>query len=64
MDVFSQFSGMFFKHFVICSSILIPHNTMLSSPGVEVTYIIVVFAVIFTLAVGGLAISLYIRYSL
>ncbi|XP_044059250.1 retinal guanylyl cyclase 2 isoform X1 [Siniperca chuatsi] len=29
--------------------------------GVEVTYIIVVFAVIFTLAVGGLAISLYIR---
>lgn len=37
---------------------------MLSSTGVEVTYIIVVFAVIFTLAVGGLAISLYIRYSL
>ncbi|XP_029302359.1 retinal guanylyl cyclase 2 [Cottoperca gobio] len=29
--------------------------------GVEVTYIIVVFAVIFTLAVAGLAISLYIR---
>ncbi|XP_068173187.1 retinal guanylyl cyclase 2 isoform X1 [Antennarius striatus] len=29
--------------------------------GVEVTYIIVVFAVIFTLAIGGVAISLYIR---
>ncbi|XP_068601213.1 retinal guanylyl cyclase 2 [Brachionichthys hirsutus] len=29
--------------------------------GVEVTYVIVAFAVIFTLAIGGIAISLYIR---
>ncbi|KAM7413469.1 hypothetical protein PAMA_020725 [Pampus argenteus] len=36
-------------------------KTDVCTGGVEVTYIIVVFAVIFTLAVGGLGISLYIR---
>nr|XP_046246233.1 retinal guanylyl cyclase 2 isoform X2 [Scatophagus argus] len=36
-------------------------KTIICTGGVEVTYIIVGFAVIFTLAVGGLAISLYIR---
>uniref|UniRef100_UPI0037E6F874 retinal guanylyl cyclase 2 n=1 Tax=Semicossyphus pulcher TaxID=241346 RepID=UPI0037E6F874 len=36
-------------------------KTAVCTGGVEVTYIIVVFAVILVLAVGGLAISLYIR---
>ncbi|KAM8768119.1 retinal guanylyl cyclase 2 isoform 2-T2 [Acanthopagrus schlegelii] len=36
-------------------------KTTICKGGVEVTYIIVVLAVIFILAVGGLAISLYIR---
>lgn len=40
-----------------------PSSYLLSSSGVEVTYIIVVFAVISTLAVAGLVISLYIRYT-
>lgn len=42
---------------------LLSHQLSLSSSGVEVTYIIVVFAVIFVLALGGLAISFYVRYS-
>lgn len=55
--------------YTFCHSFIIPHFPqhqvyLLSSSGVEVTYIIVVLAVIFILAVGGLAISLYIRYSL
>lgn len=37
---------------------------VLSSSGVEVTHIIVVLAVIITLVVGGIVISLYIRYRL
>ncbi|XP_074535712.1 retinal guanylyl cyclase 2 [Halichoeres trimaculatus] len=36
-------------------------KTAVCTGGVEVTYIIVVFAVIFVLALGGLAISFYIR---
>lgn len=35
---------------------------LLLSSGVEITYIIVIFAVIFSLAIGGLIISLFIRY--
>lgn len=35
---------------------------LLLSSGVEITYIIVIFAVIFGLAIGGLIISLFIRY--
>lgn len=35
---------------------------LLSSSGVEITYIIVIFAVIVTLAIGGIVISLFIRY--
>ncbi|XP_054455092.1 retinal guanylyl cyclase 2 [Anoplopoma fimbria] len=36
-------------------------KTAVCTGGVEVTYIIVVFAVIFSLALGGLVISLYVR---
>ena len=50
--------------FIHHSSFPTTSSYLLSSSGVEVTYIIVVLAVIFILAVGGLAISLYIRYSL
>ncbi len=54
-------------YIVISRSILTSHNIkyciLLSSAGVEVTYIIIVIAVILTLAVAGLTISLYIRYS-
>lgn len=42
----------------VCSS----HHHLVSSSGVEVTYIVVVLAVIFALAAGGLTISFYIRY--
>lgn len=45
------------------SSQLPPSSDPLPPPGVEVTYIVVVFAVVFTLALLGLAIGLYIRYS-
>lgn len=61
----SEFYGMSSVYFAIL--IINPHfpqHHPLSSSGVEVTYIIVAFAVILILAIGGLIISLYIRYSL
>lgn len=65
MDVFYD---MFFMIFVIYCipqfSLATPSSYLFSSSGVEVTYIIVVFSVILILAVGGLSITLYVRYSL
>lgn len=40
----------------------LPSRHLFLSSGVEITYIIVIFAVIFILAIGGLIISLFIRY--